>query len=203
MNKFIRSIITAAAAGAIACTAVLSASAATSQDAINAAKSAGVPGIYVQQLENYLKTASFTSDQYQLMVDTVSNVSDTYISELAQSMYGKTPAELTEEEKTAVGKKLTGDQKQAIINAFVNLGDKVGVKINVDHISKGNYNIEVAAPSDNSSGSGNTTIVVDTDPVANTGENETESSAAAAIAAGSLLLTASGAIVILAKKNKA
>lgn len=203
MKKILKALSVSAIAASLACTMAFSASAATAQDAIDAAKAAGIPSINVQELENFFKTSTFTSEEYQLMIDTVNRVKSTYVDDLCQELFGKSAGELTEKEKSELGKHWTAEDKQAIINELVALGEKVDVEVDVDKISKGEYHVAAAKPGDDSNGGG-TTIGADNDPIADTGaQAETSSSAEAAAIAGGVVLLASGAVVLLSKKNKA
>lgn len=204
MKKIFKALSVSAVAAALSCTMAFSASAATAEDAINAVKAAGVPAINVQELENFFKTATFTSEEYQLMIDTVNRVKTTYVDSLAQELFGKTAGELTEEEKSELGKHWSASDKQAIINELVTLGDKVNVEVDVEKISKGEYQVEASKPTNgDSSNGGGTTIGGNTNPVADTGAEAEDSSAMAFAFAGAVVLIGAGSVVVFSKKNKA
>lgn len=205
--KLFKTITTAAVSVAAASVMMMSASATTYKDAVQAAKDAGVQATNVQELQNFLEPNAdkFTSDDYDYMISVLNNVRDTYVTPLAKELFDKTPAELTEEEKYELGKHWTQDQKNAIVAALVDLGDKYGVEIDVDKISKGDYTVAatIGGTSSGTNSAGGTQTVV-TNPVAATGAEADEgmNTGAVACAGLALVLAASGAVIV-AKKNKA
>lgn len=66
----------------------LSASAATKEDVIAAARSAGFLEVYVQQLSNFLASNNFSSDQYDIMIGALGNI-ESYGDEIALQYFGK------------------------------------------------------------------------------------------------------------------
>lgn len=219
------SLTAAALAGAMATTAF--ASSTTWEDVVSAAENCGVQARNVQELSNFLEHADadnyFTSDDYDYMISVMQDVCDTYVVDLAYELFGKTPAELTEDEKVQLGKNWSIDDRTAIINALLELGEKYNVEIDVDALtgsydSTANYTVAASytlttsgddsSSSDSSSASSTSstttgTIVKTTDAVAATGTSEEASSdgGVVGIAAGLLALTTAG-VIIVAKKNK-
>jgi hypothetical protein len=205
--KFLKTISAAAVATAIAASMALSVSATTYKDAVQAAKDAGVQDINVQELQNFLEANSdrFTSDDYDYMISIVNEVRDTYVAPLAMELFGKTPAELTEEEKTQLGQNWSQADRNAIIGALVDLGDKYDVEVDVDAISKGEYTVAATVVDDDtSSTTGKGTQVVVTPAVAATGDVADVSgvNTGAVAGAGLALVLAATGVVVVAKKNK-
>lgn len=206
--KVLKTISTAAVTAAVASIMAVSASATTYQDAVQAAKDAGVQANNVQELQNFLEPNAdyFTSDDYDYMISVLNDVRDTYVTPKAESMFGKTPAELTEDEKWELGKTWTQEERNAITGALVDLGNKYGVEIDIDKISKGEYTVEASIKTTDSNGNssaGGTQTVV-TNPVAGTGAEVEDGVNTGAVAfAGLALVLAATGVVVVAKKNKA
>ncbi len=224
MNKILKTVTTSVVAASLACTMVFSASAATADDAVQAAKDAGVQSINIVELENFFKTATFTSDEYQLMIDTVNKVKETYVTPLAKELFNKTPAELTEDEKVELGQHWTAEEKQAIINELVELGKKVDVEVDADMFTKSEYHVTATKKtpstttsngtnSTNSTTDGKTsgsttstgtgaTIGVSNKVIADTGDTAEDSSSVAMAIAGLVALATAGSAVVLNKKSR-
>ena len=106
----IKKISAIAAAAVMAATMSIAAYATTYEDAVKAAKEAGVQSNNVQELDNFLQVHKdcFTSAQYDEMIADLNNIRDTYVAPYckggAKQVIDKTPAELTEADKIAVGK---------------------------------------------------------------------------------------------------
>jgi hypothetical protein len=205
------------AAAALAATMTVTAFATNNEDAVKAAKEAGVQANNVQELDNFLQVHKdcFTSEQYDDMISTLNGIRDKYVAPYCKGgekqVVDKTPAELTEEDKLVVGKNWTDDDRNAIIDSLVNLGKKYDVVVTVTPVDKAHYTVAAEHKHTDSSSSntdskggtnpaGGTTIKSDT-PVANTGAAAGESHTAAAVAAVSLAVAGVGAAVII-KKNK-
>ena len=91
----------------------LSASAATKEDVIAAARSAGFLEVYVQQLSNFLASNNFSSDQYDIMIGALGNI-ESYGDEIALQYFGKTLDEMrgqAEEEADKKNESNKGDNK--------------------------------------------------------------------------------------------
>ena len=197
----IKKILSAAALSVVmAATMAVSASAATANDAVDAAKKAGVQSHNVQQLSNFLEAYSdhFTAAQYDTMVATLQETGDKYVAPIADKLFQKAPADLTEDERVAVGRDPEFDEK-GVIDSLVALGDKVGVKVTVtkstDNIG---YDVSAVIPG----GDDSKPIVNPADnPVAPTGD-AADINAAAAVIAGIAILFAGAGIVVVARKNK-
>ncbi|MBR2305465.1 MAG: hypothetical protein IJ871_10100 [Ruminococcus sp.] len=205
------------AAAALAATMTVTAFATNNEDAVKAAKEAGVQANNVQELDNFLQVHKdcFTSEQYDDMISTLNGIRDKYVAPYCKGgekqVVDKTPAELTEEDKLVVGKNWTDEDRNAIIDSLVNLGKKYDVVVTVTPVDKAHYTVAAEHKHTDSSSSttdskggtnpaGGTTIKSDT-PVANTGAAAGESHTAAAVAAVSLAVAGVGAAVII-KKNK-
>ncbi len=215
--KFLRTLSATAVSAILAGTVAISACATSYEDVVTAAEEAGVPANNVQELSNFLEANadSFTSDDFAHMIEVVTEVSETYVVELAEELFGKTPGELTEDEKTQLGKYFTTEDREAIIQALLDLGDEYGVEVDVEAISKGEYSVAAAIESDSdddsssssssstSSSSGSTTQIVVEDAVAATGASaETEVPAETVAVAGIALMLAVTGVVVVARKNK-
>lgn len=68
MKKSFKRAVAAVSAVSVIAFGGLSASAATKEDVIAAARSAGFLEVYVQQLSNFLASNNFSSDQYDIMI---------------------------------------------------------------------------------------------------------------------------------------
>ncbi len=204
------------AAAALAATMTVTAFATNNEDAVKAAKEAGVQANNVQELDNFLQVHKdcFTSEQYDDMISTLNGIRDKYVAPYCKGgekqVVDKTPAELTEEDKLVVGKNWTDEDRKGIIDSLKNLGKKYDVVVTVTPVDKAHYTVaaehkhpDSSSTTDSKGGTnpaGGTTIKSDT-PVANTGAAAGESHTAAAVAAVSLAVAGVGAAVII-KKNK-
>jgi hypothetical protein len=198
----------------------VSASATTYKDAVQAAKDAGVQDINVQELENFLEANAdyFTSDEYDYMISVINDVRDTYVAPKAMEMFGKTPGELTEDEKWELGQTWSKDDRATIKSTLVELGDKYDVEVDIDKLTKGDYEVEASIKRDSSrldsnnsstdsgtsSNTGTGTQTVVTNPVANTGANVSAAGvdSGAVAGAGLALILAATGVVVVCKKNK-
>lgn len=216
--KMLKTISAIAAATVAASALAVSASATTYKDAVQAAKDAGVQATNVQELSNFLEPNAdyFSSDDYDYMISVLNNVRDTYVAPKAQELFGKTPAELTEDEKVEVGKSWSAEDRAAIKSTLVDLGAKYDVEVNIDKLGQEDFTVEAkikpkdsSSTDSNSSGSGSSssngggTQTVITDPVAPTG-GEVEGGVNAGVVAGAglaVVLAATG-IIVVARKNK-
>lgn len=216
--KMLKTISAIAAATVAASALAVSASATTYKDAVQAAKDAGVQATNVQELSNFLEPNAdyFSSDDYDYMISVLNNVRDTYVAPKAQELFGKTPAELTEDEKVEVGKSWSAEDRAAIKSTLVDLGAKYDVEVNINKLGQEDFTVEAkikpkdsSSTDSNSSGSGSSssngggTQTVITDPVAPTG-GEVEGGVNAGVVAGAglaVVLAATG-IIVVARKNK-
>ncbi|MBQ8965926.1 hypothetical protein [Ruminococcus sp.] len=207
----IKKISAIAAAAIMAATMSVTAFATGYEDAVNAAKAAGVQANNVQELDNFLQAHKdcFTSAQYDEMIKTLNDVRDKYVAPYCKGgdkqLFDKTPAELTEDEKVAIGKKWTDDDRKAISDTLINLGKKYDVTVTVKQADDKIHYIVGAEhkhkDSSSSSKAGGTQTKTD-NPVAATGAEESTSNAAAAVAAVTLALAGFG-VAVVAKKNRA
>ena len=68
MKRTIKRLLAAVSAVSVLTFSGLSVSAATAEDVIGAARAAGFLEVYIQQLENFLKTHNYTSAQYLSLI---------------------------------------------------------------------------------------------------------------------------------------
>ena len=200
-----------AAAAVIAATMSISAFATGYEDAVQAAKDAGVQSNNVQELDNFLQVHKdcFTSDQYDDMINTLNGIRDKYVAPYCKGgdkqLFDKAPGELTEEEKIQIGKQWTDDERKDVQDTLIALGKKYDVTVTIKQgDDKAHYIVSAEHKHKDSSSSkvaGGTTTKTD-NPVAATGA-ETESSNAAAAIAAAVLAMAGFGVAVIAKKNKA
>ncbi len=93
MKKNIKKILAAISAVSVIAFGGISASAATADDVIGAARAAGFLEVYVVQLENFLLANKYTSGQYDTLVGAFANI-ESYGDEVALRYFGKTLAEM-------------------------------------------------------------------------------------------------------------
>ena len=218
----IKKISAFAAATVIAASMSISAFATTYEDAVQAAKDAGVQANNVQELDNFLQVHKdcFTSDEYDDMIAELNNIKNTYVAPYclggAKEKVAKAPADLSEQDKILIGKEWTEDEKKAIQDALINLGKKHNVTVTITKVDDVHFAVAAEHKHDNSSSNGNgsgngnggsnnaggTTIKSD-NPVASTGAGETETSSAAAAVAAVTLAMAGFGVFMVAKKNRA
>lgn len=198
--KFTRVLAASIVSTALAASMMISASATTYNDVADAARAAGVQAHNVQQLINFFEPndSYFTSAAYDEFISEINRISATYVAPKAMSMFGKTPAELTEDEKVEIGRSWTQAERDAIVNAVIALGNKYGVTINVSDLTSGGHNVSASI-----NGSGGTQVGGGSG-VANTGldMDEEPSDKAVALAGLSLVVAAAG-VVIVTRRNRA
>lgn len=194
--KLFKKITAAAASVVIAGSMAISASAATWQEAVQAAKDAGVQDHNVQQLSTFLEANStyFTAAQYDAMIADLKAVCDKYVKPKASSMFGKEPSALTPAEKEQIGRSWTSDERQAIIDDLVNLGKNYKVTVTVKE-STTNVGFDVSAVIDGAENPVNP-------PIEQTGTESEPVNTAAVVGASAAILLAGAGIVVVAKKNK-
>lgn len=204
----IKKISAVAAAAIIAATMSVSAFATGYQDAVDAAKSAGVPATNVQELDNFLQPNKdeFTSAQYDGMIKDMNAVRDKYIAPYCKGgdkqVVDKAPADLTEADKDTIGKQLTKEQREAFLDEVVEMGKKYNVTINIKQAADG-VHYTVSAKMNKKDDSKGGTGIKDDEPVSPTG-GSTESSNTAAVAAAAVTLALAGVgVAIVTKKNRA
>lgn len=198
--RFTKILAASIVSTALAASMVISASATTYMDVANAATAAGVPSQNVQQLKNFFEpnASKFTSAAYDEFISEINRIRDTYVAPKASSMFGKSPAELTEDEKVAIGRAWTEDERKAITDAVVALGNKYGVTVSISELTSGGYNVSATL-----NGSGGTQVGGG-NGVANTGLDMSEEPADSAVAfAGLALVLAATGVVIVTRKNRA
>lgn len=198
--RFTKVLAASIVSTALAASMVISASATTYMDVANAATAAGVPAQNVQQLKNFFEpnASAFTSAAYDEFISEINRIRDTYVAPKASSMFGKAPADLTEDEKVAIGRAWTEDERKAITDAVVALGNKYGVTVNISELTSGGHNVSATL-----NGSGGTQVGGG-NGVANTGLEMDEEPADSAVAfAGLALVLAATGVVFVTRKNRA
>lgn len=193
--KLIKKISAFAVASALAVSMAVSAAATDYKDAIEAAKNAGVPALNVQELSNFLEKYSdkFTSAQYDDMIKTLNDIEAKYVEPHLAEVGAASAAELTEDQKKALGKIWSNADKDAIAKALIDLGKKYNVTVKVE-------GLYTAQPTVTASMDDSKTDTKTDKPVADTGA-EAQSGASAALAAFILAASAAG-LTVVAKKNR-
>lgn len=146
MKKTIKKIAAVLAAASVIGTASISASAATKEDVIAAARGAGFLEEYVQTLQNYLNVTKFTPEQYDILVSKLSGVGSE-MDDIAMQYFGKTVAEMKgeaqeEAEKTGeefddsflseLADKMTDENMVEILDQMVEAGKELGLEVTVE-----------------------------------------------------------------------
>lgn len=91
--KKIKNVLAVLSAASLIAFGGVSASAATADDVVEAARSAGFLEVYVTQLQNFLLVNHFNSNQYDMMINALSNI-ESYGDEVSLKYFGKTLAEM-------------------------------------------------------------------------------------------------------------
>ena len=151
MNSYIKKIAAVVSAVSIIGTMSISVSAATADDVVAAARSAGFLEEYVQMLQNYLKVNKFSESQYDILVDKKSNVGSE-MDDVALKNFGKTIAEMKGEAKVDpdtgvvddsflkdVVDKMTNENIMNSLNEIVEAGKKMGLNITVEQKGDKNF----------------------------------------------------------------
>lgn len=203
--KLAKRISAAVVSAMIAATMAFSVSAETTvDDVIMAAKDNGVQAHNVKQLENFIfaNAEKFDDAQRAEMVKAIEEA-----GAIVKAHTDKDLATLTEEERNTILHDLPDDEKKAILDKMVAMGEKVNVEVTYER-SDTNFGYDVYATmkkSDSGSGSGKDndsnggTTKIDNLP--NTGDVNSVNSVAVVMAAMAIVLAGTG-IVVVAKKNK-
>lgn len=151
MKNYIKRIAAVLSAVTIMGTMSISASAATADDVVAAARAAGFLEEYVQMLQNYLKVNKFTESQYDILVDKISNVGSE-MDDVALKNFGKTIAEMKGEASVDpetgvvddsflkdVVDKMTNENIMNSLNQIVEAGKKMGLNITVEQKGDKNF----------------------------------------------------------------
>lgn len=143
MKSYIKKIAAVVSAVSIIGTMSISVSAATADDVVAAARSAGFLEEYVQMLQNYLKVNKFSESQYDILVDKISNVGSE-MDDVALKNFGKTIAEMKGEAKVdpdtgVVDDKMTNENIMNSLNEIVEAGKKMGLNITVEQKGDKNF----------------------------------------------------------------
>lgn len=198
--KIFKKITAAAASVVIAASMAVSASAATWEEAVQAAKDGGVQDHNVQQLSTFLEANSsyFTAAQYDTMIAKLKEISDKFVKPAANNMGVTDLSTLTEAQKNEIGKTVWSDaNRQEIIDALVNLGKEFNVTVIVTKAAdSANYaGYDVSAKINGAENPVNP-------PVEQTGTESAPANTAAVAGAAAAILLAGAGIVVVAKKNK-
>ena len=144
MKNTIKKIAAAIAAISVIGTASLSVSAATKEDVIAAAKDAGF--LYVQQLQNYLNVTKFTPEQYDIMVNSFSEIGSE-MNDIAKQHFDKTIDQIKDDAKNNTDPsspsaddswikdfedKMTDDNILDIIDQIVQTGKELDLDVTVE-----------------------------------------------------------------------
>ncbi|MGN0612684.1 MAG: hypothetical protein ACI4JB_02175 [Porcipelethomonas sp.] len=161
MKNHIKRLAAAAAAISVIGTASLSVSAATADDVVAAARGAGFQEEYVQVLQNYLNVSKFTSEQYDIMVDTLYSVGSE-MDDIAMQYFGTTIAGMKGAGQSSSGdsdsddnkdfddsflkdlaNKMTDDNIVSILDQMVSAGKELGLDVSFEKKSDKNYVLTV------------------------------------------------------------
>lgn len=206
MKNVFKRIAASVAAVAVIGTAGLSVSAATKDDVVAAARSAGFQEVYVQQLISFLRANKFSSSQYDIMVEKLLTVGSE-MDDFALKHWGKTVAQMKGEAENDPSKPQLPDILQEIddqeilgmLDEIIQGGKDIGLDISVE--KKGEKNFVVTVKDKD----GNIQFVTPVGKLVDrTGAEGTESDSDAipAVCAGVAAAGCIGAYVIIAKCSK-
>jgi len=183
----------------------------TLYDVVNAAQASGVNALNIQSLSNFLilNEDHFTSDDYAAFIAVCYAAKEEIIDEHVADIWGnrKTAGSLSDEDRYRLYDSLSRDEKDAILAALINVGNRHGVLVALDNDVDG-YPVIYASmrnriAATETSSSANTQVAAGSAVAATGGElPETGSTGAAAFAGVALALAAAG-VVLVARKNKA
>ena len=205
--KLAKRISAAVLSLAMVATMAVSASAATKDEVVQAAKDNGVQAHNVKQLENFLKSHNdkFTDAERDEMVKAIADA-----GEIVKKYTDKDLASLEESERDSILSSMTEEDKKAVLDKMVDMGAKVKVKVTYEK-SDANFGYDVYATYIGDSGDGSTSGTGDDngnkqdttkkDNLPNTGDVNSVNSVAVVMAAMAIVLAGTG-IVVVAKKNK-
>ncbi len=221
MKFTIKKTLAAVAAAAMMAAVPMSASAATKEDVVQAARDAGFLEEYVQKLANYLKVTPFNSEQYDKMISKLQNVGSQY-DELALEYFGKTVEELrtpapdddgndsdgddntldpeVQKKLAEIAKKMTNKDREKIFNELIEAGKEIGVDVSFEKKGDNDYIVTVKDEDGNVQFVAPIGKLVDT-----TGAEEDDDVSIALVAAvfgGSAALGCAGAYVLAAISKK-
>lgn len=213
--KAIRVLSASAVSAVLALSLAVNASAATYQDVVDHAKACAVPAINVQQLQNFLEknADAFTAEEYDLMIDDMDIIRDEYVIPTAEELGYDTSdlGSLTEDQIWEIGRHWSEATRKEITDKFIAMCADYGVTVDVDRISKGEYDVEATLERDPSSDGNNSSPSSSSKPdtnnkdsaVAPTGGEMQSGSNGAAVAFGAIATAiAACGIVVVAKKNR-
>ena len=228
MKFTIKRALAALAASTMMIAMPMSASAATKEDVVAAARGAGFLEEYVQMLQNYLNVTPFTESQYDIMVDKLYSAGSEF-DKVAMQYFGKTVAQLkgqgVEDDNTQdnddptspttpnnvdpglqkklaeIASHLTDDQKEKIFKELKDAGKEMGVDISFEKKGEKDYIMTIKDKD------GNVQLVTPIGKLVDTtgAEEEDDDVSAALILAvlgGSAALGCAGAYVIAAISKK-
>lgn len=219
MKFTIKKALAAIAASAMMLAMPMSASAATEDDVVAAARGAGFLEEYVQMLQNYLNVTKFTPEQYDIMVEKLYSAGSEF-DDIAMQYFGKTVAQLkgegasvgnSNEDDTTdpevqnklkeIASHLDNKQIETIINEMKEAGKAMGVDVSFEKKGDKNYVVTVKDKD------GNVQLVTPIGKLVDTtGAEESEDDISialiAAVLGGSAALGCAGAYVIAVISKK-
>ena len=190
--KFTKVLAASVVSTAVAASMAVSASAATKDDAVNAAIQAGAPSENVQQLKNFLdaNAAHYTAADYDDFVNTVTQVGQKYRGRAFNS--------------------LTEAEQNDIVSTLVSLGGRHSTAVTCTKLANGHYSVTAQWTGSTSSNGGTTSSAAGGaqtaggKAVADTGSVMAEESTSGAVAfAGLALVLAAAGVVVVTRKNRA
>ena len=214
MKRTIKRLLAAVSAVSVLTFSGLSVSAATAEDVIGAARAAGFLEVYIQQLENFLKTHSYTSAQYDMMLNALGNIEDIG-DDVAQKYFGKTLDEMRGEagvdKETGVpddswaadiADKMSNDQLMSSLNELVNAGKKMGLDVTIDKKGDKNYVMTVRDANGNIQMIAPVGKIVDRTGAEVNEENSFIGFALTSAVCGALLTDGGAGLLLLKRKNE-
>ncbi len=214
MKRTIKRLLAAVSAVSVLTFSGLSVSAATAEDVIGAARAAGFLEVYIQQLDNFLKTHSYTSAQYDMMLNALGNIEDIG-DEVAQKYFGKTLDEMRGEagvdKETGVpddswaadiADKMSNHQLMSSLKELVNAGKKMGLDVTIDKKGDKNYVMTVRDASGNIQMIAPVGKIVDRTGVEVSEENPFIGFALTSAVCGALLTAGGAGLLLLKRKNE-
>lgn len=214
MKKYLRKISAVIAASAVIATAGISASAATADDVVAAARSAGFLEEYVQYLQNYLRVNKFTSSQYDILVDGIANAGSE-LDDVALANFGKTVAEMkgenTDPETGEVNDSFLNQIEEALksedyvntIDHIISAGKEVGLDITVEKNSDKSFTVTVRDKDGNVQMIAPVGKLVDRTGVESENEEDNNFMVAAVVCSSVITAGGIGALILSIKNRKA
>ena len=139
MKSYIKKIAAVVSAVSIIGTMSISVSAATADDVVAAAISAGFLEEYVQMLQNYLKVNKFSESQYDILVDKISNVGSEMDEMKGEAKVDPDTGVVDDSFLKDVVDKMTNENIMNSLNEIVEAGKKMGLNITVEQKGDKNF----------------------------------------------------------------